>query len=113
MTPDDSGPRPRYQWRADAHAHHIFEGYDGERQIGRIALHHNGWWDWNLTFRHGLRSTAAHVYGNEDTARLAAKACEDCYDAVMGASWPGVSHEDVERLLENERYQRGRNLGGA
>lgn len=43
-------------------------------------------------------------------AREAAKACEDCYDAVIAGTWPGLTPEKLERILEDERYRKGRQL---
>ena len=54
-------------------------------------------------FSHGLDTgSIAHIYGMADTTRLAAQACEDCCDAVMAGTWPGVTPEQIARLLEND-----------
>ncbi len=85
MTDDE---RPRYQWRRDPHAEHIFAGWDGERQSGRLVREMNdtSLWDWNLTCLHGVKdiSRLGGWSGREGRARLAAKACEDAYDAMAG-----------------------------
>lgn len=109
---EGEGPRPRYQWKRIEHIGPLFSGYDGERPMGRIEAHQFGWWDWYMTFNHGLPGdpTVAKVNGQADTAREAAKACEDCYDAVISGTWPGITPEKLERILADERYRKGRQL---
>lgn len=101
---EDDGPRPRYRWRKDKHSDTIFAGYDGKRQMGRVEGHHLGAWYWSMTFNHAINLVATPVRGTSNTARLAAMACEDCYDAVMAGTWPGITPEAVQRMLDEERF---------
>ncbi len=97
------GPRPRYHWQKDRYSETVFAGYDGRRQMGRIERHHLGYWFWFMTFNHALGLQATAVRGTADSPRNAARACEDCYDAVMAGKWPGITASMIERMLEDER----------
>ena len=112
---DDEGPRPRYQWRRDPHAEHIFAGWDGERQFGRLARAMNdaSLWDWNLTCLHGVKdiSRLDGWSGREVGARRAARACEDAYDAAMAGKLFGMTQQDVADILADEEFMRKRRAG--
>lgn len=109
---DDAGPRPRYRWIKDEHISPLFSGWDGERQFGRLIQPANrpSLWDWNLTCLTGVKDIGrlAGWSGSEDSARRAAKACEDAYDAAMAGKLFGMTPEDVEGILEHERFMKGR-----
>ncbi|MBD9372763.1 hypothetical protein IB238_09030 [Rhizobium sp. ARZ01] len=110
---DDEGPRPRYQWIKDRDEDRLFAGWVGKRKFGRLLNPSNNpsKWDWNLVCLAGVRDFGRlgnAWYGSEDTARLAAKACEDAYDAAMAGTLFGMTPEDVEAIHEHERFMKAR-----
>ncbi|OHV81589.1 hypothetical protein [Rhizobium sp. LCM 4573] len=100
--PKTEGPDPRYKWRlTDPEAPDHFAGFDGEWRVGSIQKHHMGFWQWfaDLSeYPHGPALCAAS--GIADTPRLAAKAAEDCYDAQLAGTWPGMSEQMIMTARE-------------
>lgn len=101
---DDLGPIPRYKWRLtwpDESKDH-FIALDGERKFGMIYRHHNGEWAWfmNWDFPFQNSTVLKPKAGHADTARLAAKEAEDCYEAVLACEWPGMTDRDKQWIRE-------------
>ena len=100
--PKTEGPEPRHKWRLtwpDTADH--FHGYDGDRKIGCIHIHHMGNWLWFMTVDFlTRRPSMGALAGAAPTARLAAKATEYCYDKVMAGEWPGMHEIDIAAARE-------------
>lgn len=113
---DDEGPRPRYQWRRTETVSPLFSGCDGERRFGRLLNPSNApeRWEWNLTCLRGVRDIGklgTSWYGWEETARLAARACEDAYEDAMAGRLFGMTQQDVADILADEEFMRKRRTG--
>lgn len=112
---EDEGPKPRYRWVRDKDGGKIFAGWDGDRKIARLERHHNGWgWYWNLTCIDGIKDRSrlgTSWHGHADTARLAAKDCEDAYDAAMAGTLFGMTPKDIDDMRAHEEFMRKRRAG--
>ena len=99
---EEEGPRPRYKWRLtwpDEMKNH-FIGFDGIYRVGMIHERHLGYWLWFLHLGEGTNGPALHpTSGTGDTARLAAKAVEDCYDRQLEGTWPGMPEDIRQRAM--------------
>lgn len=108
----DDEYKPRYQWRRtwpDTENH--FTGFDGKWTVGRIHAHHTGNWLWFAGLSecpHGPALCPAS--GSEATARLAAKAAEDCYDRMLRGEWPRMS-DRVKAIAISLADREGRARG--
>lgn len=105
-------PAIKYKWKREpGGVWEIYHGNDGDRRIGRVegavvGKHFN----WYMNFQHGIRdlSKIQGLYGTAPSAREAATACEACYDAVLACTWPGMTKEELENLLGQERFLKER-----
>lgn len=112
----EDGPRPRYQWKRIETIGPLFSGWDGERQFGRLLRPANRpeLWQWNLVCLDGLKGRSrlgTSWHGAAETARLAAKACEDAYDDAMAGRLFGMTQLDVADILAHEEFMRKRRAG--
>lgn len=104
---DDPGPEPRYKWTYTwpGERHKDYVGYDGDRQIGRIffdaAGPTKGLWRWAAgTIREAKLPGPMPHNGYKPSARLAAKAVEDHYEARMQIC--GLPYGHGKRNLDPE-----------
>lgn len=115
MTEEDA-PRPRHQWKRIETISPLFSGWDGERQVGRLLGPANRpeLWKWNLVCVDGVKNVGklgTSSYGTDDTARFAAKACEDAYDDAMAGRLFGMTQQDVADILAHEEFMPKRRAG--
>lgn len=102
----------KYRWRRlPDHPETLFHADDGDRRMGRIEKSITGsHWLWFMNFQHGINDPAVAISlnGAAESAREAAAACERCYDAVLDATWPGMTVALRDRLLAQEQEMKDR-----
>jgi hypothetical protein len=103
--------RLKYSWRRTwPDSDHQYSGYDGKWMVGHIGRHHMGYWTWSAGLSEWENGPALHgASGFEPSARLAAKAMEDCYDRMLAGGWPGMSdrvREIAMSLADREGRKR-------
>ena len=102
----------KYRWRRlPDDPENLFHGDDCDRRMGRVEKSVTGsYWLWFMNFQHGINDPAVAVTlnGAAETARQAAAACERCYEAVLDATWPGMTPTLRDRLLAHENEMKHR-----
>ncbi|ANK73582.1 hypothetical protein FA04_13720 [Ensifer adhaerens] len=102
----------KYNWRRLPNdPETLFHGDDGDRRMGRVQKAVTGeYWLWFMNFQHGINDpkVAVTLNGGAETGRQAAAACERCYEAVLDATWPGMTPALRDRLLAHEKEMKDR-----
>nr|WP_225166235.1 hypothetical protein [Ensifer sp. IC4062] len=101
-------PKLKYQWRPTGKKPDMYSGFDGPREIAFVHKYHLGWWNWYMCWNHAKNSNRwQRPNGQADSAREAALAAESCYDSILSCTWPGMDPEDLQCMLDHERWREG------